>query len=86
MNRIIHEQLQNALAVTTEQANREYPIVARMQESATSEPLPVPVVAELREITGEKDIPWPPPHWLAKRRSAKFRSSRRQPKCPHQPS
>lgn len=56
MNRIIHEQLQNALAATTEQANREYPIVARMQESATSEPLPpVPVVAELREITGEKD-------------------------------
>lgn len=56
MNRIISEQLQGALETTTEQANQEYPIVARMQETATSKPLPpVPVVAELRELVGEKD-------------------------------
>lgn len=56
MNRIINEQLQGALETTTEQANQEYPIVARMQETATSKPLPpVPVVAELRELVGEKD-------------------------------
>ena len=56
MNRIINEQLQGALETTTEQANQEYPIVARMQEAATSKALPpVPVVAELREIVGKKD-------------------------------
>lgn len=58
MQRIVNQQLQAALETRSDQANQEYPIVARMQEAASAPKLPpVPVVAELKELSGQKTAP-----------------------------
>lgn len=58
MQRIVNQQLQAALETRSDQANQEYPIVARMQEAASTPKLPpVPVVAELKELSGQKTAP-----------------------------
>ncbi len=58
MQRIVNQQLQAALETRSDQANQGYPIVALMQEAASAPKMPPgPVVAELKELSGQKTAP-----------------------------